>query len=90
MLIVSLIVFAFVQCTWATVTEHDLTISIEPVNITGHSVMGMTINGQIPGPTLYFKEGDTARIHVHNKMDVETSIHWMDCSCRTIWTGCPT
>jgi len=35
----------------------------------------MTINGAIPGPTLHFKEGDTARIYVHNKMSVETSIH---------------
>jgi CopA family copper-resistance protein len=36
----------------------------------------MTINGTIPGPTLRFREGDTARIHVHNKMKVDSSIHW--------------
>lgn len=36
----------------------------------------MTINGTIPGPTLRFQEGDTARIRVENRMDVETSIHW--------------
>jgi FtsP/CotA-like multicopper oxidase with cupredoxin domain len=36
----------------------------------------MTINGGIPGPTLRFREGDIARIRVHNKMSVETSIHW--------------
>jgi len=29
----------------------------------------MVINGGIPGPTLYFKEGGVARIHVHNRMD---------------------
>ena len=36
----------------------------------------MTINGQIPGPTLTFKEGDRAVINLHNKMKEETSLHW--------------
>jgi CopA family copper-resistance protein len=60
----------------AEVVEYDITISQQDVNITGISVAAMTINGTIPGPTLQFKEGDTARIHVRNKMTVETSIHW--------------
>lgn len=66
--------------TWtpakASTVEYQLTIAQQEVNITGKPVYGMTINGAIPGPTLYFKEGDTARIHVHNNMSVETSIHW--------------
>lgn len=60
----------------AAVIEYDLTITYQEINITGKPAQGMTINGGIPGPTLYFKEGDTARIHVHNKMKVDTSIHW--------------
>jgi FtsP/CotA-like multicopper oxidase with cupredoxin domain len=60
----------------AEVVEYDITISQQDANITGISVAAMTINGTIPGPTLQFKEGDTARIHVRNKMAVETSIHW--------------
>ena len=36
----------------------------------------MVINDSLPAPTLYFKEGETAIIHVSNKMDVESSIHW--------------
>ncbi len=36
----------------------------------------MAINDSIPGPTLKFKEGDFAEIHVTNTMNVETSIHW--------------
>ncbi len=60
----------------AEVVEYDLTLSQQDVNITGSSVPAMTVNGTIPGPTLRFKEGDRARIHVHNKMDVESSIHW--------------
>jgi CopA family copper-resistance protein len=60
----------------AEVMKYDLEIDEQNINITGKPVPAMTINGGIPGPTLYFKEGDTARIYVHNKMDVETSIHW--------------
>ena len=60
---------------YALTVEYDLTIAQQKVNITGNPASGMTINGAIPGPTLHFKEGDTARIYVHNKMSVETSIH---------------
>jgi FtsP/CotA-like multicopper oxidase with cupredoxin domain len=60
---------------YALTVEYELTIAQQKINITGNPASGMTINGAIPGPTLHFKEGDTARIHVHNKMSVETSIH---------------
>ena len=56
--------------------EYDLTIAQQEVNITGKPAQGMVINGGIPGPTLRFKEGDFSRIRVHNRMSVDTSIHW--------------
>ena len=56
--------------------EYYLTIENQMVNLTGKPVNAMTINGKIPGPILRFREGDTAHIKVHNKMSVETSIHW--------------
>jgi len=60
----------------ATTVEYDLTITHQDVNFTGHPVQAMAINGQLPGPTLRFTEGDRAVIRVHNQMEVETSIHW--------------
>jgi CopA family copper-resistance protein len=60
----------------AATVEYELAIAQQEVNITGKPARGMTINGTIPGPTLRFEEGDIARIHVHNRMGVETSIHW--------------
>lgn len=66
----------FIGSVQSGVTEYDLTIAQEEIRITGKAARGMTLNGSIPGPVLHFKEGDTARIHVHNNMDVETSIHW--------------
>jgi FtsP/CotA-like multicopper oxidase with cupredoxin domain len=46
------------------------------VHYAGNHAMAMAINGSIPAPTLYFTEGDTAEIYVHNQMDMETSLHW--------------
>jgi CopA family copper-resistance protein len=60
----------------AATVEYYLEIAHSPINLTGKNVQAMTINGGIPGPTLRFQEGDTARIHVHNRMKVDTSIHW--------------
>ncbi len=56
--------------------EYNLVIEEKPVTIHGKTSQGMTINGSIPGPVLRFTEGDSARITVHNKMAVDTSIHW--------------
>jgi len=60
----------------AVVVEYDLTIARQQVTLSGRPAEAMTINGGIPGPTLRFKEGDTARIQVINNMAVDTSIHW--------------
>jgi CopA family copper-resistance protein len=60
----------------AETVEYHLTIEHGTVNFTGKKCPAMTINGAIPGPTLRFREGDQAVIHVHNKMDVATSVHW--------------
>lgn len=67
--------FAAVQAYAATV-EYDLIIDEQKLNFTGKPVRAMTINGGIPGSVLRFREGDVARISVHNRMKVETSIHW--------------
>jgi FtsP/CotA-like multicopper oxidase with cupredoxin domain len=61
---------------FAAVDEYNLTISQQEVTICGKKADGMTINGNIMGPALYFNEGNLARINVKNEMGVPTSIHW--------------
>ncbi|MFC5269567.1 multicopper oxidase domain-containing protein [Adhaeribacter terreus] len=56
--------------------RYDLYVEDTLVNFTGKNKKAIAINGSIPAPTLTFTEGDTAEIYVHNKMDVETSVHW--------------
>jgi CopA family copper-resistance protein len=63
----------------ARVVEYDLEIAEQKWSPAGDlkPVRALTINGGIPGPTIRFREGDTARIRVHNRLKgEETSIHW--------------
>lgn len=76
----------------ARLVEYDLTVSeqswspgdgIKPVR-------ALTLNGGIPGPTLRFREGDTARIRVHNRLrNEETSIHWHGLLLPNVQDGVP-
>lgn len=76
-----LLAFILVPLSLATAqtVEYDLRIA-EQLWSPGDSdrpVRALTINGGIPGPTLKFREGDVARIVVHNQLEKEeTSIHW--------------
>jgi len=55
---------------------YNLYISDTLVDYTGHKRHAIAVNGQLPGPTLEFTEGDTAEVHIHNYMMMETSVHW--------------
>ncbi|MBN8756268.1 MULTISPECIES: copper resistance system multicopper oxidase [Variovorax] len=57
-------------------TEFDLEIAETPVNLTGQARMATTVNGQIPAPTLRWREGDTVTLRVTNRLPVASSIHW--------------
>jgi len=70
------VIFSRISGAAAATVEYNLEIARNPISITGKNVQAMTINGGLPGPTLRFRKGDTALIHVHNKMKVDTSIHW--------------
>lgn len=59
-----------------TGTEFDLRIAETPVNFTGATRMGITVNGSIPAPLVRWREGDTVTMRVANALDEDTSIHW--------------
>ena len=56
--------------------EYHLTIAKKDVVIDGKTVTPLTINGQLPGPALQWKEGEDVTIHVANQLDEDTSLHW--------------
>ncbi|MFZ1786860.1 MAG: multicopper oxidase domain-containing protein [Saprospiraceae bacterium] len=58
------------------VVRYDLYVKDTLVNFAGKEKRAIAVNGQIPMPTLTFTEGDTAEIHVHNRLKESTSLHW--------------
>ena len=40
---------------------------------TGHAI---TINGTLPAPLIRLREGQNVRLHVTNRLEEDTSIHW--------------
>jgi CopA family copper-resistance protein len=57
--------------------EYDLYINDTILPSVSKNIKALTVNGFVPGPTLYFTLGDTAVIRVHNQIKKEeTSVHW--------------
>ena len=67
---------SLVISTSAMAGEYNLTIDRKDVDVGGRHGESLTINGQLPGPTLHFKEGEDVTIHVTNKLKEDTSLHW--------------
>lgn len=68
--------FSLISFGNAKVVEYDLVVDYKTINYTGEQVVSMSVNGDIPAPTLYFQKGDIAQIRISNNMDEETSVHW--------------
>ena len=62
--------------TSASGTAFDLEIAEFPVRINGKTGKAVGINGQLPGPLLRFREGETVTLNVTNKLQEDTSVHW--------------
>lgn len=59
-----------------TVKRYELVVKDTIVTYAGKPKHAIAVNGQIPMPTLYFTEDDTAEIVVHNQLKESTSLHW--------------
>ena len=73
--VLSLILFTQTFCAQKTV-RYDLYVRDTIVNFTGKEKRAISVNGQIPMPTLTFTVGDTAEIYVHNELNEKTALHW--------------
>lgn len=71
------------------VKEYYLTLRQQKVNKAGRWVKAITVNDSIPGPTLYFTEGDSAVIHIKNDMKVPSSVHWHGILIPNYYDGVP-
>ncbi len=57
-------------------TDIQLELGQMPINITGRAMTATAINGQVPGPILRLREGDTVTLSVTNRLPFTSSIHW--------------
>ena len=57
-------------------SEFNLEVSALEVNFTGSKRLATALNGQVPGPLLRWREGDTVTVRVKNRLRVPTSLHW--------------
>ncbi|HEX4141930.1 MAG TPA: multicopper oxidase family protein [Pirellulales bacterium] len=58
------------------VREYRLDIAGREAAPDGRSRPIFCFNGQLPGPLIRAKLGDTLRVKVHNQLDVPSSVHW--------------
>lgn len=70
------LLFSLAQSARAELVEYEIVIDQTTVNFTGQDVLAYTLDGGIPAPTIEASVGDTLRVTFHNRMDVESSIHW--------------
>ena len=57
-------------------TRFDLSLDRITVNKTGTPAWANAINGGVPGPVLYWREGDVVTINLTNNLPVVTGVHW--------------
>lgn len=54
----------------------DLSINTLAFSVDGRTGTAIAVNGTVPGPTIRFREGREAIVHVRNHLKEMTSIHW--------------
>jgi FtsP/CotA-like multicopper oxidase with cupredoxin domain len=59
-----------------TVLRVALSAAPADYEVDGRAIEGFAYNGQVPGPTLRARVGDTLEVVLTNNLDVATTIHW--------------
>ena len=68
---------------------YDLVIDRTDVPIEGQMRRVFSINGEIAGPALRWKEGEDVTVNVTNRLKEETSIHWHGVLVPYVMDGVP-
>jgi FtsP/CotA-like multicopper oxidase with cupredoxin domain len=72
------------------VREFALTVGRVPWEVgPGEVVEAYAYNGQVPGPELRVREGDTVRVRVTNALAEPTTVHWHGVSVPQHMDGVP-
>ncbi|XP_077216985.1 laccase-3-like isoform X1 [Tasmannia lanceolata] len=66
----------YLSFTAAEVHYHDFVVQANPVKRLCKTLNTITVNGQLPGPTLEVRNGDTLVVSVVNRAQYNVTIHW--------------
>ncbi|GMH30546.1 hypothetical protein Nepgr_032389 [Nepenthes gracilis] len=89
-LLVLLLITAALSSASATTQYHDFVVQATPVKRLCSARQAITVNGQLPGPTLEVNEGDTLVVKVVNQAQYNVTIHWHGVrQMRTGWADGP-
>ena len=69
--------------------ELDLGIERTRITVDGVTSDAIAIGGSVPAPTLRWREGEEVVIHVTNRLDEPTSIHWHGLLLAGVMDGAP-
>lgn len=70
--------------------HHIFTIEVTPIERLCQMHNIVTVNGQLPGPTLYVNNGDAVVVEIYNKGPYNATIHWHGVrQLRTGWADGP-
>ncbi|PYH39519.1 multicopper oxidase [Aspergillus neoniger CBS 115656] len=72
----ALLALCFVQWVSGRVVQFQLDLTYEDVSVAGDVHKAIVSNGQIPGPTLWLKQGDDVEFLVNNSMSINTTVHF--------------
>ncbi|WOH00924.1 hypothetical protein DCAR_0520300 [Daucus carota subsp. sativus] len=76
------LLFLFITCTAtfimadAALKTYQFDVQVKNVSRLCHAKPIVTVNGMLPGPTVYAREGDQILINVTNHAQYNLSIHW--------------
>jgi len=74
---------------FAGLKETTLVVTEGRITIDGDSFPAITMGGGVPGPTLYWREGEEVLVHVENRLSEPTSIHWHGLLLEGVMDGAP-
>ncbi|WP_024299343.1 copper resistance system multicopper oxidase [Methylomicrobium lacus] len=60
----------------ACADTYTLTVAEKSVNLIGTKQTAIVANDSLPAPTLHWREGEEVTLHVINRLQEQTSIHW--------------
>ncbi|XP_057832948.1 laccase-3 [Cryptomeria japonica] len=88
------VLFTFIvlrdSLAWADLQSYTFVLESTSITRLCETYSQVTVNGQLPGPTLYVRNGDTLNVVVYNKAQHNASIHWHGVrQIRTAWADGP-